>query len=162
MATRSSRFSRNAAGRLSALVALGSSVLLIAACTTGSNEESGKPEFEQPPQLSTKSTDGSSAAPLMHLAAQVAFARRDFARQHDASPDAVSILNARPVQWRSGALGCPEQGMSYTQALVPGVQILLKYEDEIAAYHAAVGAEPFRCPLSRVETPVYDQDSDQL
>jgi len=98
----------------------------------------------------------------MHLAAQTAFARQDFARQNDASPDSVAILNSRPVQWRSGALGCPEQGMSYTQALVPGVQILLKYEDEIAAYHAAVGSEPFRCPLSRIETPVYDKDSDQL
>jgi len=98
----------------------------------------------------------------MHLAEQAAFARRDFARQRDASPDSVSILNARPVQWRSGALGCPEEGMSYTDALVPGAQILLKYEGEIAAYHAAVGAEPFRCPLSRAETPVYDKDSDQL
>jgi hypothetical protein len=98
----------------------------------------------------------------MHLAAQTAFARQDFASQHDASPDAISILNARPVQWRSGALGCPEQGMSYTQALVPGVQILLKYEEEIAAYHAAVGKKPFRCPLDRVETPVYREDSDEL
>ena len=34
------------------------------------------------------------------------------------------LLKAQAVTWRSGALGCPEPGMAYTQALVEGYHVV--------------------------------------
>jgi len=62
--------------------------------------------------------------------------------------------------WRSGALGCPEPGMNYTQALVPGALIILAVGKETHGYHAKLGGKPFYCPSERAEEPVYGQDSD--
>jgi hypothetical protein len=98
----------------------------------------------------------------MHLLEQAEFARQDFAKRRGTSPESVSVMSVRPVTWRSGALGCPEPGLSYTEALVPGVHILVRGNDEIAAYHAGVGGEPFLCPKGRAELPLYGADSDQI
>jgi hypothetical protein len=40
-------------------------------------------------------------------------------------PSDVHIESVEPVTWRDGSLGCPEPGMFYTQALVPGFRVIL-------------------------------------
>ena len=91
---------------------------------------------------------------------QIAFSKQDLAARLDVELDAVNLSGARPVTWRSGALGCPEPGMNYTQALVPGVLIFLRVGNEVHGYHAKHGGKPFYCPRERAEQPVFGQGAD--
>lgn len=38
---------------------------------------------------------------------------------------APALVSARTVTWPNGALGCPEPGVMYTQALVTGQQVVV-------------------------------------
>lgn len=51
-------------------------------------------------------------------------------------PDAVTVAGFAEVTWRDGSLGCPVPGMMYTQALVPGQQLVLEVDGQYASYHA--------------------------
>jgi hypothetical protein len=64
------------------------------------------------------------------------------------------------VTWRSGALGCPQPGMYYTEGLVPGSVIYLQANNVIHAYHAKFAGKPFYCPRERVEPPVAGEEGD--
>ena len=99
-----------------------------------------------------------SAAP-MSLSEQIQFAENELAQRLGIAPESITLSEARQVSWRSGAQGCPEPGMNYTQALVPGSLIFLKVGDEIHAYHAKHGGKPFYCPWDRAEQPVFGQDT---
>jgi len=59
--------------------------------------------------------------------------------------EAISIEQAGAVVWRDGSLGCPQPGMMYTQALVPGYQIVLIVGDETFDYHASEGGHFVLC-----------------
>lgn len=83
---------------------------------------------------------------------QIEHCKQDLAKQLEVELAQVSVLTTRPVTWRSGALGCPEQGVSYTQALVPGRVIVLAAGDEVYRYHTAVKETPFLCPNNRAES----------
>ena len=96
----------------------------------------------------------------MNLDGQIEFSIKDLARRLDVPPESIKISGARRVTWRSGALGCPEPGMQYTEALVPGSVIYLQVDNVIHAYHGKIGAEPFYCPRERVEQPVLDDALD--
>ena len=65
-----------------------------------------------------------------------------------------TLSETQPVTWRSGALGCPRPEMSYTQALVPGILIILKAHDTVYRYHSKLAGQPFYCPRKRVEKPM--------
>ena len=96
----------------------------------------------------------------MNLRGQIEFARKDVAHRLNVLSDSVRLSSARQVTWASGALGCPEPGMNYTDALVPGSVIYLQVDNVIYAYHAKIGGEPFYCPRERVEPPVHTDDGD--
>lgn len=49
----------------------------------------------------------------------------------------VTVEGWAEVTWSDGSLGCPEPGMMYTQALVPGYQLILGVDGTLASYHAA-------------------------
>ena len=84
---------------------------------------------------------------------QIDFSKQDLAERLGISIDAVSVSGATPVTWRSGALGCPKPGMSYTQALVPGIWLLLKAHNVVYRYHAVPGGLPFYCPDKFAQPP---------
>ena len=71
--------------------------------------------------------------------------------------DAITVKEARAVQWGSGAMGCPKPGMNYTQALVPGMRLLLEADGTIYYYHGSRQASLFYCPADRAEAPAYGQ-----
>lgn len=74
-----------------------------------------------------------------------AVAAADLAARLGVGIDQVSVVSMEEVTWRDGSLGCPEPGMMYTQALVPGSRILLKANGQTYEYHAGGGREPFLC-----------------
>jgi hypothetical protein len=49
----------------------------------------------------------------------------------------ITLLRAEAVTWRDGSLGCPQPGMMYTQALVPGYRVVLEAGGRQLDYHAS-------------------------
>ena len=96
----------------------------------------------------------------MKLNEQISFSRKDLADRLGIELGTIKLTAARQVTWRSGALGCPKPGMSYTQALVSGVLILLNVGDEAYGYHAKSDGKPFYCPRERIEIPASIQAED--
>lgn len=96
----------------------------------------------------------------MNLNGQIAFAKNDLAVRMDINLESVKLSGAEAVTWRSGALGCPEPGKMYTEALVPGSVIYLQVDNMVYAYHARFAGEPFYCPRERVESPVLEKGVD--
>jgi hypothetical protein len=96
----------------------------------------------------------------MNMNGQIASAKKDLAQRLDIPPESVKLSAARQVTWRSGALGCPQPGMNYTEALVPGSVIYLQADNVIHAYHAKFAGKPFYCPRERVEPPVAGDEGD--
>jgi hypothetical protein len=63
----------------------------------------------------------------------------DLLERLDVGREAIAVEQAGAVVWRDGSLGCPQPGMMYTQALVPGYRIWLLVGDERFDYHASEG-----------------------
>lgn len=61
----------------------------------------------------------------------------DAADRTGVEPDEVTILAAESVTWSDGSLGCPEPGMMYTQALVPGYRVVLEAGGTEMHFHAS-------------------------
>lgn len=92
---------------------------------TGSSPSAGtgRPPFRTAPQLPDRGTPspGADATPTP---TQWAAILTDLAERGVATAD-VELVSARQVTWNDGSLGCPKPGSSYTQALVPGMQVLV-------------------------------------
>ena len=96
----------------------------------------------------------------MNLKEQVEYSRTDLAQRLSVEPGSVEVSSAQAVTWRSGALGCPKPGMSYTDALVPGASIFLRVGKTLHAYHSSRDGKPFYCPRERAEQPLLDHTKD--
>ena len=57
----------------------------------------------------------------------------------------VTVVSTAEVTWRDGSLGCPEAGMRYTQALVPGTRTILEVDGKQYHYHSGGHRAPFLC-----------------
>lgn len=71
---------------------------------------------------------------------EVTAAITDLAEHLDIAAEDVAVVSYEDVTWPDGALGCPEPGMSYTQALVPGTRLVLE-AGVVGVLHPA-GREP--------------------
>jgi hypothetical protein len=87
------------------------------------------------------------------LAGPVREARADVERQSGVEPGEVRLISAEFVTWPNSALGCPEAGMAYMQALTPGYRIRFETPNRVFHYHGARGKSPFHCPGERVAAP---------
>lgn len=65
----------------------------------------------------------------------------------------IEVVLAEAVTWSDGSLGCPEEGMVYTQALVPGYRVILDIAGDELAFHAPESGEFFSCanPIAPAE-----------
>ena len=70
-------------------------------------------------------------------------ALEDLAARLKVETVAIDIVRVEAVTWSSGAIGCPEQGMSYTQALVDGLRIELTSDGTSYWYHQG-GSQPIQ------------------
>ena len=77
----------------------------------------------------------------------------DAARHTGLERAALKVLSAEAVTWSDGSLGCPQPGMMYTQALVPGFRIRVRAGAETLDYHAGRRGAPMFCPAGRVVPP---------
>jgi len=129
----------------------------VLASILGACRESRGPQEDVPAgsSLTTVSDpDQGAATSQMDTSQQVAVAMQDLTKRLNVDSAMVSLSSVKTVTWRSGAKGCPQPGMNYTQALVPGVSILLLVGDTTYHYHAVTSGQPFYCPEEQVEPPV--------
>jgi hypothetical protein len=99
-----------------------------------------------------------SAAPgqVIGLQAVVQAARADAAQRSGVPIDAVALVSAQAVVWRDGSLGCPQPGMSYTQALVNGFRVQLRAGVASFDYHASQRGGMLLCPSTLAVEPLPD------
>ena len=140
------------------LVLLGALLAVMAACKATENQQSPAPSLTDSEQATEP--ERKIVALPMNLNGQIKLSKKDLAQRLDVPPESVVLSGARQVTWRSGALGCPEPGMNYTEALVPGAVIYLQVDNMIHAYHARFAGEPFYCPRERVEQPALEEGVD--
>lgn len=102
------------------IVAIG---LLVAGCSSGGGPMNSPGESPHPPSQSATPTAGSGAetVPPKRWVAII-----DDLTTRGVPTDAVTLVSAKSVTWNDGSLGCPQPGQSYTQALVPGLQVVVK------------------------------------
>ncbi len=100
------------------------------------------------------------AQPAMNsdLQSLVRDALADASRRTGLGASALEVKSAQAVTWSDGSLGCPEPGMLYTQALVPGYRILIRAGAELLDYHASARgpAQLVLCPAQRATDPLPD------
>ena len=58
----------------------------------------------------------------------------------------LKVLSMRPITWKSGSLGCEIPGKYYTQELVSGYLIWLKYDDDILEIHTDLALRSISMP----------------
>lgn len=123
--------------RIIGLVTLG---LLIVACGL---EPGGAGSTTTTPSTTTSIPD-TTTTPEPHDS-RVDKAIADLADRLDIDPEQIEVVSNEDVTWNDGSIGCPDPGMSYTQALVDGYLIVLSVDDVEHHYHGAGQNDPFLC-----------------
>ena len=122
-------------------------VVTLAACGAGTDEplvgETTTPATATPTSENESTTMPTSEQEQLPI---VAPAKADLATRLGVEPDELEVISAEQVTWPDGSLGCPEPGMSYTQALVDGSKVALGHDDRVYMYHAGDDGQPFLCP----------------
>lgn len=110
-----------------------------------------KPTRPHPTPLPINARTGPGALPVGPVPksvldrADVLVAIRDLAMRAGVGISQVTVAGYADVTWSDGSLGCPKRGVVYTQALVPGSQLILKVGGTLSSYHAARDKTFFYC-----------------
>lgn len=72
-------------------------------------------------------------------------AKADLAMRVDVRESDIKVVEAKDVTWPDGSLGCPEEGMVYTQAVVEGGQVLLAVDGRLYDYRVDSDDNVFLC-----------------
>jgi hypothetical protein len=100
------------------------------------------PSGSQPAPTEADASVNPSVVPASILGPIVA----DAATRAGVDVSELAVVYAASVEFNDGSLGCPEPGMGYTQAIVPGYQVILEHEGTRLDYRAS-GPGAFRlCP----------------
>jgi hypothetical protein len=121
-----------------ALLAAATSTLLLAGCTTGGNMAN---PGGTPTQPSVTPSATNADVPPKRWAAIIS----DLSAR-GVPTDSVALVSSRSMTWNDGSLGCPKPGQSYTQSLVPGMQVVV-----------TVGALSYDYRFGRSDNPVLCQ-----
>lgn len=91
-----------------------------------SHTTEGMPSESQPVD---PGTPGETSNPLVKKA------KADLAIRLGINVNQIEIVSVDQVTWPDGSLGCPQPGMFYTQVMVEGSQIILRYQGQQYDYH---------------------------
>jgi hypothetical protein len=125
--------------RLSRVMLAAGCALTLAACAA-SDDAPAQPGPALPPGAAEASFVSLDAVP-----GEVEAAIADASQRFGVEGQEVAVAGALRVTWSDGSLGCPEDGMMYTQALVPGYLLTLEIAGQRVDYHGADGQAPFLC-----------------
>ncbi len=99
-------------------------------------------EPERPASVTPSTGGGATLPDDLRTRPAVAAAIADLAQRQGIDPAQVMIAGWTPVTWNDGSLGCPQEGMGYTQVQVDGQLLVLRVETALFQYHAR-GSGPF-------------------
>jgi hypothetical protein len=117
-------------------------VLAVAATACGGTEPAGTPDTTGIPDIVPTTQSPVSTDPAADLPDPVLSALVDDATERlGVARDEVEVLSSRAVTWNDGALGCPEPGMFYTQALVEGQQVVIAGPEDTLDYRVDSSGE---------------------
>jgi hypothetical protein len=80
----------------------------------------------------------------------------DLVERTGADRAAVEVVSVDEVDWPDGSIGCPQPGMVYTQAIVNGTRIVLRYDGLSYDYHQGGSRSVFYCPPQYVQSAAGD------
>ena len=84
----------------------------------------------------------------------------DTARRSGVAAAAWRVMSVEAVTWPDGAMGCPQAGRLYTQALVPGHRVRLEAPSGTTlTYHTSERGGWLWCPADRAQ-PALPRDAD--
>jgi hypothetical protein len=90
----------------------------------------------------------------------VLIARRLAATATGQPPSSFETVVAEAVTWADGAMGCPQPGRLYTQALLPGYRVQLRAADnKVLTFHASRRGSLILCPEGLAQPPAPAGDS---
>jgi hypothetical protein len=119
--------------------------VVLASCGVESGSESPQDASTSPGQ-ETSVTPSETPSPTPSTGGEgPAAAINDLAKRLNVEAAEISVVSAEEVTWPDGSIGCPEPGMVYTQALVPGSLIVLEAGGKRYEYHGAAGKPLFYC-----------------
>jgi hypothetical protein len=99
--------------------------------------------------------DMAAASPTrLTLDTAIQAALADASQRSGLDASALRVISAEAVTWRDGSLGCPQPGMMYTQALVPGFRVRVLAAGQTLDYHASRFGAPLVCPAGRAVDPL--------
>lgn len=105
--------------------------LLISACCASTAHQTG-PAAAAAPAPSASAAAGDVPQDVIDQM------KSDLVQQAGADAAATArVVVAERVMWPNGALGCPQPGRMYTQALVPGYRVEFEAGGRTYAYHAS-------------------------
>jgi len=78
----------------------------------------------------------------------------DAARRTAMPVTALVVASAEAVVWADGSLGCPQPGVVYTMALVPGYRVRIRAGDRLLDYHASGRGYVVLCPAGMATDPL--------
>ncbi len=117
--------------------------------TPGTTTEAGAPvptptgtdpgRFETAPPLPDQ-----SGTPTSLPADRLGAIRADLESRGIATDDLI-VISARSVTWNDGSWGCPEPGRVYTQALEPGLSVIVEAGGVQYDYRFGSGSSPRLC-----------------
>jgi hypothetical protein len=128
---------------------------VVGACTA--DPPAGAPQYtpavpQTPPRQTTIPAHQS-------LRAVVDAVLADAARRTGRPIEEIEVVSAQSVTWSDGSLGCPQPGMMYTQALVPGYRVVIEVGEERYDYHASLRGGFSLCPAGQAIDPVSREDA---
>jgi hypothetical protein len=127
---------------------------LVSGCSADAQVGATKPVRVKPPQGPT--TENGSMVTGEVPADAVEKLRSELAAREGVSASDVKVVSAQAVNWPNGALGCPEPGMMYTQAIVPGYRVELEAGGKRFVYHGSKQGHFKECDARLRQAPVAD------
>jgi len=139
--------------RAAALTA-GLLVLALTGCSGGSvtTPSDGESTPQRPPFTSmSPGPSAPSGTPATVPEARWAAIEQDLRNRGVAGEP--TLVSAEAVTWRNGALGCPQPGAMYTQALVNGMRVIVAADDAQYDYRFGTTDTPLLCSAAGTPAP---------
>lgn len=104
-------------------------------------------------QVGTAAVNTAPIAPLLPALLE------DAARRSALPVSRLHVATLEAVVWRDGALGCPQPGRLYPQALVPGYRVRIAPIDGASGgaaldYHVSERGAWLHCPAGQAQPPL--------
>ncbi|UFU06768.1 hypothetical protein [Ruania halotolerans] len=140
--------------RMLGAAAAAAAALLLAGCGPSGDDPSPEPDVTtvEPDEPAEPTDDPAGADPQEHWDERFADLSEEERAAVDDLAERLSVryyeIYPEPLEevaWPDGALGCPQPGQSYTQAVVDGYRLILEYRGDIYAYHAGESGELNYC-----------------